>query len=436
MTTLMKPPPIDLPRLKRTLGSSDLSRFVDALRKRVELGRPLTGRLTLANVSAAERQAMDDLIGRPAAPGNSLLISLDELAHTLSESGICPDLRSAVEALCGPLVDRVAVRLASQQAWDAVWAQAREALPQPLLAPWISELAATGLLRRLSGGNPKVATSLVEDLARVAKVLPVQAKPLAAFAADLFGDAHGLDPGSARATLAIRAAARIGGTPFIDDAEGRRSAWAAAGVMGDELSAPALVFNLPAAGDTPLGRKLRQACADQEPVHLSLRLLMRHPLSHDPALAGRDIYACENPTIVALAANALGERCAPLICINGQFATPSLILLRQLREAGATVRYHGDFDPAGVAIARRVMLEGGAVPWRFGAEDYNTAAKGIRFPGKPGPTPWDPALRTAMDSVKRVVHEEVVASCLLDDLVGVHQIKNAPGFPEALARKP
>lgn len=364
---------------------------------------------------------MDDLIGRPAAPGNSLLVSLDELAQALSESGICADLHSAVEALRGPLVDRVAVRLESQQAWDAVWAHAREALPQASLTPWIAELSASGLLRRLSGGNPKVATSLVEDLARVAKVLPVQARPLAAFAAELFGDAHGLDPGSARATLAIRAAARIGGIPFVDDAEGRRSAWAAAGVMGDELSAPALVFNLPADGNTPLGRRLRQARADREPVHLSLRLLMRHPLSHDPVLAGRDVYACENPTIVALAANALGERCAPLICVNGQFATPSLILLRQLRAAGARVHYHGDFDPAGVAIARRAMVEGGAVPWRFRAEDYQSASKGIRFPGKPGHTPWDPTLRTMMESVQRVVHEEVVASQLLDDLAGVHQ---------------
>ncbi len=422
VTTPMKSPPTDLPRLQRTLGSPDLSRLVDALKKRVELGRPLTGRLTLANVSPAERQAVDDLIGRPAAPGNSLLVSLDELAQILSESGICADLRGAMEALRGPLVDRLAVRLASQQAWDAVWAQAREALPHASLTPWIAELAASGLLRRLSGGNPKVATSLVEDLARVAKVLPVQARPLAAFAADLFGDAHGLDPGSARATLAIRAAARIGGTPFIDDAEGRRSAWAAAGVMGDELSSPALVFNLPADGDTPLGRRLRQARADREPVHLSLRLLMRHPLSHDPVLAGCDVYACENPTIVALAANTLGERCAPLICVNGQFATPSLILLRQLRDAGARVRYHGDFDPAGVAIARRVMLEGGAVPWRFGAEDYRSAVKGIRSPGKPGSTPWDPALQTVMESVKRVVHEEVVASHLLDDLAGAHKI--------------
>lgn len=87
------------------------------------------------------------------------------------------------------------------------------------------------------------------------------------------------------------------------------------------------------------------------------------------------------------------------------------------------------FDPAGVAIARRVMLEGGAVPWRSGGEDYYSAAKGIRFPGEPGPTPWDPAIRTEMDSEKRVVHEVVVASHLLDDLAGVPQKIKRLRFP-------
>ncbi len=41
-------------------------------------------------------------------------------------------------------------------------------------------------------------------------------------------------------------------------------------------------------------------------------------------------------------------------------ATPSLVLVRQLRAAGARLRVHADFDPAGLHIARRVMEEGGA----------------------------------------------------------------------------
>lgn len=61
--------------------------------------------------------------------------------------------------------------------------------------------------------------------------------------------------------------------------EGRRAAWAGEGVMCDELSTPALVFNLSLSEDTPLARVLRSARNGVEPVHLSLRILLRGPLA-------------------------------------------------------------------------------------------------------------------------------------------------------------
>src|SRR5690606_8362057 len=105
-----------------------------------------------------------------------------------------------------------------------------------------------------------------------------------------------------------------------------------------------------------------------------------------------------------------------LICVNGQFATPALVLLRQLRDAGAHLHYHGDFDPAGLVIARRVFAETGAQPWRFRAADYLAAPKGTKFGGTVGPTPWDRPLQDAMQANRRIVHEEAVSDELLQDL--------------------
>ena len=107
---------------------------------------------------------------------------------------------------------------------------------------------------------------------------------------------------------------------------------------------------------------------------------------------------------------------APLICVNGQFATPALILLRQLRDAKARLHYHGDFDLPGLQIARRVMAESSANPWRFGAADYLSAPKGDAFVGEVPATPWDRGLREVMRAEARIVHEEVVFEKLVADL--------------------
>jgi uncharacterized protein (TIGR02679 family) len=410
-------PALDLPRLRATLGDPRLARLVGLLRRRLESGTPLTGSVTLTGASALERAASDELMGRRPTSGAALTIDLDALTNALRAAGICDDLALAVEGLVGPVVNRRAASREREAEWSALWHETRQALAtRSALTGWIDDLVRTGVVKRLSGDDVILATAMMGDVVRIAGALPAQGEPLAALAARLLGDAHALDSGSCRATLAVRAAARLGAIEFQDDAEGRRAAWASVGVMCDELSTPVLVFNLPAAGETPLGRLLRAARSDAEPFHVSLRLMLRHSLRNDPALAQRDVFVCENPTIVALAAARIGRGCAPLVCVNGQFATPSLVLLRQLREAGAQLHYHGDFDPAGLTIATRVMAEGKARPWRFGVADYLTAPKGVAFAGEPGPTPWDPALSDAMQVDRRSVHEEAVFSKLAEDL--------------------
>lgn len=408
---------IDLARLRSTLGSPEITRLVDALQRRLELGRPLTGILTLSAASAAERDAVDTLLGRKSTRGASLQIDLDFLLLTLREARICDDLDTAVEALRGSVTDRRVLASERAAAWSALWRGVADRFDgQPALQLWLARLEGLGTLKRLCNDNPVTAGALMEEIARIVNALPATAEPLPSFSARLFGDAHALDPGTVRATLAVRAVARLGGIQLVDDAESRRAAWASMGVMCDELSTPALVLNLPASVETPLGQLLRAASLSGEPIHVSLRLLLRYSLGSEPLLRGRDVFVCENPTIVALATARLGHGCAPLVCVNGQFATPALVLMRQLRNAGARLHYHGDFDPSGLVIARRVMAESGAQAWRFGVADYLTAPKSVKFVGSPGATPWDPPLQDAMRADGHMVHEEAVFDALVVDL--------------------
>jgi len=139
------------------------------------------------------------------------MIDLDELATLLREAGVASDLAVAVETLTGAVANRRSLAAAVETAWNRVFAEAHDRwsnASQPLVT-WLEELASQGMLKRLAAGDPVRGSELLAEIAVVAATLPVRAEPLAGFAARLFGDAHALDAGTVRATLAVRAAARL-----------------------------------------------------------------------------------------------------------------------------------------------------------------------------------------------------------------------------------
>jgi uncharacterized protein (TIGR02679 family) len=185
-------------------------------------------------------------------------------------------------------------------------------------------------------------------------------------------------------------------------------------VLVNELARPALFLNLPVAeGFHPP--------TSGEPGYLSLRALLRVPPCWD--VAARHIYVCENPNLVAIAADALGARCAPLVCTDGMPGAAQRTLLFQLARAGARLQYHGDFDWAGLKIGNWVMRACGAQPWRYGTADYLTAIGGLSVPGRSlgaesVEADWDSGLAKAMRTDGRAIDEEAVAAILIRDLEG------------------
>lgn len=278
---------------------------------------------------------------------------------------------------------------------------------------WLRTPVALTLLERL-GRDPDRAAQLFADSDMVLRRLPATGLTRSQLAAETLGDAHALDAGRPVATLVL-AAWRHGeaGTPWnaADGRERARDVWARAGVLVNELARPALYLNLPATAGTVV---------PGEPAWLSLRLLLRSP----PAwcLSGCRIFVCENPNIVAIAADSLGAACAPLVCTDGMPAAAQRVLLDQLTAAGALLHYHGDFDWPGVGIGNLVMRRWNAVPWRFGAADYLHAVGRYATMRRPDPdavnveATWDPELGRAMRECGLTIAEEAVVQELLGDL--------------------
>jgi uncharacterized protein (TIGR02679 family) len=80
-------------------------------------------------------------------------------------------------------------------------------------------------------------------------------------------------------------------------------------------------------------------------------LVRRGPAAVTPPptwhVARRDVFVCENPNMA---------------CTDGMPSAAQQTLLAQLAAAGARLRYHGDFDWAGLVIGNFLMREFGAEP--------------------------------------------------------------------------
>jgi uncharacterized protein (TIGR02679 family) len=414
---------VDRERLNRLLGDPELAWVLDRVRLRIERGLPTHGTIAQRSATPGERDAVARLFGRPPRRARGLSVSLDELDTLLRRSGVHEEgLVGAVVTLTGPVTVR-ADRIADD---ERVWAEAFERIEaagfgRAELAEWLVRIRTTGVAKRLAGGSPAAGRELLDTLASVVVALPRPGgESLSAFAARVTGRAHALDDGSPLGTLALGAARALAGLeapgPDESPAEARREAWAAVGVLCDELSSIVLTLGLPGdASDT--GRLLAAAAAAGEPLWLTLRQLVRTP----PRWHGiHAVVVVENPSVIALAAEVLGARAAPIVCTNGQPRAAAMVLLRSLAAAGVRLRHHGDFDWGGLTIGnllhRRLPVE----PWQFDRDAYLHAVAmhphAAPLRGAPVEASWDPRLTEAMLDAGQQIEEELVAEDLLETL--------------------
>ncbi len=406
--------PVD-PRLLRLLGGEALVALRRRLRQRYERGAT-SGAFRLNGLSEAESAALASLLGRPPRLAGSMTLDTAALDAAFRHAGIAASLRDALEQLDGPIVDRAAERAAMQAQWDSLLADYRETP----LAALLAYPRGMSMVKRLAR-SPSAAAHLLDAAQAVLRELPAVGIPRSRLAAEVLGDAHGLDQGRPAASLVLAALRRDSdsaeaqtGTDGLEATdESVRAVWAGAGVLVNELARPALFLNLPVA-EGQAGRM-----KPGEPGYVSLRALLRSPPAWE--VAGRDIHVCENPNLVAIATDALGSRCAPLVCTDGMPGAAQRTLLLQLAGAGAHLHYHGDFDWAGLGIGNWVMRTCGARPWRYSTADYLTAVRNLpvhwRALGLDSvEADWDADLARTMRTHNQAVDEEAVAAALMPDL--------------------
>jgi uncharacterized protein (TIGR02679 family) len=399
------------------LATPSLAPMWAVLRERLErTGHAIRGTLVIElDDDGADR--LGGLLGRSLERG-TCRVRLQDLDAALRTSAAGRGLVAVVAELTGgPLRDLPAERAESQVGRDKLWAHLDELLvavglaDQEWVTPWTDWLHRGGVLTRLPASAAEPTLTMAVRV--IAAVLAADRAPcsLAELATEHTGTAHGLDDGAPAAALALRGVGFAMQAPLPASAAERRALWHRVGISTDQISGTVLVWALRPPGADRWSAMMRERADLGLITHLTVHELQRAQALTRP---GEVVHACENPQVLQqLAASGVAR---PVICTSGNPAAAGSLLLDRV-----PVRYHGDFDWPGIAIARRIIARG-ATPWRLGYDDYLEATARlpadhrVALTGRPETTPWDARLQSVMIATDVAVHEEAIVDLLLADL--------------------
>jgi len=408
-------------RIRRLLGSEAMRPLVERLDRRLGKNVDLSGSLTVANASDETIDAITGLLGKPPSKSGRLTVRLSDLDEAVAgATGV--DLFTAISVLLGrpPTHPATAKRL-EQERWQQdrqQWLKECPDLPgkiRSLLASYPTDSE----LRRVTGSDRKAACQILGRIRDCLIRLPLSSPlPLPVFATETLGDAHALDADQALHRYLREAIEKLWGKLGQADRWRSRDVFARVGIVLDELSSTVLVMNLRPRSGGFVANLLNDAAAVGQPVRITFRMLRQCPLSFDPRHPM--VSVCENPSVMASAADALGPESRPLVCVEGFPSHAAIRLIDQLAAAGVTCRYHGDFDPSGIQIAHQMIVGHQMQPWRMGATDYESASSksNLKFAESQtiAETAWDPDLQCSLQSRRISVLEEMILDELLFDL--------------------
>jgi len=382
-------------------------------------GLEAVGRVKVATPDRASRRAVGDLLGKTVT-GTAVQIDLAVLDARLRKRSGVGGLAAVLTMLNGqPPHSRPAERDVASQARERPLLAAASLGDTPGIGPWVAdwvaELRRSGLLT-----NRPHAEDAVHQAAAVLAKLTIAAgeRPPCSrveLAAQVLGDAHGLDVDRLVQQLVTRGLAAASGRHPPSGSREREALWRLYRVEPDLISRTCLAWKIGAIGTSATASRINEAAKAGDPIHLT-----EWDLRKIESCVGtvRHVLVCENPRVL----EAIAERQVPewaVVSISGE---PNLVtdrVLTMLASTDSDLYYHGDFDWPGIGIANRLIERTGARPWHYGARDYieNVRSDAPQLMGPPVAPSWDHELGAAMRTRGRALHEESVLPALVDSLV-------------------
>lgn len=371
---------------------------------------------TLA-LDAEEAKAIRLIGGRVSASGR---VSLSALDRALNESSVGGDLLAVLRHTGRLRATRQEVSAEHGRQWalfERDMLQEAGGHGAALASRWLKD-DRSYLYGKAIRARPRFVRGM-RDAVRILGELPLPSPtPLAYYAAQRFGNAHTLDSDQPAGRLLLRAVRTLFYSVSdrqLDVALSPRArierAYANIGLLLDDLSSDVLVAGI--ALDQPWSA---EAARVYDPVRLTLHALNRTSSARTTGAA--TVYAVENPVVFRI----LHERAqganlhVPLVCASGQPSLAVQRLVELLASSGVAIRYSGDLDVRGYAIAHWFH---GRYPecvelWRMGKGDLDEAFR--RAPS--GPPAVSPALPNAVCALLALgtAHQETIVDLLWADI--------------------
>ena len=402
------------------LRAGGWKRLLAAARRSLErTGGALDRSIGLSSPTEAERRVVIGITGsyRPQTV-KRLTIELTTLDATLRQRH-GTGLHDTLAMLGGPLRDRPAEREREQRRRAEAIATAGESAlaGEAWFGSWWAALEADGTITRLlRRGDDRLLEHAVRILENLRGRAPGNPVPLPVLAEQVTGDTKALLAGGSLATLVLRALAIRSGTPPMPrDRAAQRALWEMHGAIPDDLASQVLVLNVACRGSGLVSGWLNDASRCGVPFRLTLHQQTTDDLLPVPA----DVFVCENPAVLRVAAAELGASCPPLVCTEGMPSAACHKLVSSAVAQGARLHWRADFDWTGLRIIGAAITSHGAEPWRMTATDYRhalEAGESTPLTGSPTASPWDPELAALLTGHARAVMEERLIAVLLADL--------------------
>lgn len=407
------------------------------LRKKWKSYGKAAGRITLRETTEEERRAIGGVVGKVFYE-KDIRFSAAEFEQGLQKTRFAPvDLKIVLEEYFGETLSTNQGQKQEQQQKKREYLEGlcdyflEEAGSESAAVSWMQEVIFARkfgyhILLREYGKDPVQAENLARNaghaLMKLESAQMTESEcPLAVFAAEISGNPHYFDRGTAAGQLLVHAVCFWKKAELPENAHQWRELLQGAGIVPDNVSSMLHACGLRMKRKDGWHPAYDAFCTLKEPYVITMENLKEIT---GVQTVGDCVYVVENEMVFTYLLNNAKEENLTLLCTSGQLRAVALELIKMILDSGVGIYYSGDIDPDGVGIADRLWQKfgDGIQIWRMTPEDYESSLSGETI-GEIGMTKLgnikNPLLRETAEHMKvrrLAAYQENILEDLLGDL--------------------